>query len=82
MVDTPLDTNSIREEEFDQLAVYLVPDQPSDENCESRTESSLPRNLVLRPSHTLTDVSFALVYSSYSSFEPYFKKLFVKSKKN
>ncbi|KAG1670043.1 PR domain zinc finger protein 1 [Nymphon striatum] len=55
MDDTPWDISNIREEEFDQLAVYLVPDQPSDENCESRTESSLPRNLVLRPSQTLTD---------------------------
>ncbi|CAM1295780.1 PRDM1 (predicted) [Pycnogonum litorale] len=56
MEDEPWDVSNIAEEEFDQLAVYLVPDQPSDENCDNKTEASLPRNLVLRPSQTLSDV--------------------------
>ena len=61
MEDGVWDLNSIAEEEFDNLAVYLVPDQPCDEVPEgsvvNRAESSLPRNLVLKPSQTLSDVS-------------------------
>lgn len=61
---TAWDLNTITEEDFDQLAVYLVPDQPC-EDIEtaikqrniSRAEASLPRNLVLKPSQTISDVS-------------------------
>ncbi|CAG7723336.1 unnamed protein product, partial [Allacma fusca] len=45
----------IKEEEFDGLAVYLVPDilpSPDDTN---RAEASLPRNLCLKPSAVLSD---------------------------
>jgi hypothetical protein len=52
---------AIAEEQFDQLAVYFVPDASVDEplppNCSSQAEQSLPRNLVLKPSQTLSDVS-------------------------
>ncbi|KAF8781957.1 PR domain zinc finger protein 1-like [Argiope bruennichi] len=47
------DLNSIREETFDELAVYLVRDQPCDDNCPNRAEASLPRNLVLKASPSL-----------------------------
>jgi len=58
MEDGVWDLTSIVEENFDQLSVYLVPDQPCDENKSiSRAENSLPRNLVLKPSQTLSDVS-------------------------
>ncbi|XP_003738192.1 PR domain zinc finger protein 1 [Galendromus occidentalis] len=52
-----LDLTQIREENFEQLAVYIVPDQPcADDETRNRAEASLPRNLVLKPSQTLEDV--------------------------
>ncbi|GBO37300.1 hypothetical protein AVEN_98334-1 [Araneus ventricosus] len=47
------DLSSIREETFDELAVYLVRDQPCDDNSPNRAEASLPRNLVLKASPSL-----------------------------
>jgi len=60
MEDGAWDLNSIAEEDFDQLAVYLVPDQTCDDLTDkntSRAEASLPRNLILKPSQALSDVS-------------------------
>lgn len=60
MEDGVWDLSSIAEEKFEELAVYLVPDQSCDEipvNFKNRAEASLPRNLVLNPSQTLSDVS-------------------------
>ncbi|XP_022647630.1 PR domain zinc finger protein 1-like isoform X2 [Varroa jacobsoni] len=66
-----MDLSKIREEDFEQLAVYLVPDRPVDEQdgdhnstgrqdreqtAKNRAVSSLPRNLVLKPSQTLPGV--------------------------
>ena len=51
------DLSQIREEEFDSLAVYLVRDQHCDPDEENRAEASLPRNLVLKASPSLGDVS-------------------------
>lgn len=59
------DPAGLREEEFEEQAVYLVPDQPH-QQCEAqgqagqalpRAHASLPRNLVLKPSQALSDVS-------------------------
>ncbi|GFW24555.1 uncharacterized protein TNCV_2404201 [Trichonephila clavipes] len=47
------DLSAIREETFDELAVYLVRDQPCEEDCPNRAEASLPRNLVLKASPSL-----------------------------
>lgn len=52
MGDGVWDVNSIAEEDFEQqLAVYLVPDQPHDETNSKlkRAEATLPRNLILKP---------------------------------
>jgi hypothetical protein len=61
MEDGVWDLSSIAEEDFDQLAVYLVPDQLCDDtthkSASNRAEASLPRNLILKPSQTLSDVS-------------------------
>lgn len=61
MEDGVWDLSSIAEEDFDQLAVYLVPDQACDDtthtSANNRAEASLPRNLILKPSQTLSDVS-------------------------
>lgn len=54
------DHATLREEEFEQHAVYLVPDVSASPNDSNRAEASLPRNLVLKPSQALNDVcSFA-----------------------
>ncbi|XP_023290789.1 PR domain zinc finger protein 1 [Orussus abietinus] len=50
------DHATLREEEFEQHAVYLVPDVSVSPNDTNRAEASLPRNLVLKPSQALNDV--------------------------
>ncbi|CAH0776846.1 unnamed protein product [Bemisia tabaci] len=50
------DLNSIKEEEFERHVVYIVPDLPVNPASTNRAESSLPRNLVLKPSQALNDV--------------------------
>ncbi|KAK7074400.1 PR domain zinc finger protein 1 [Halocaridina rubra] len=51
-----LDIESIKEEEWEERAVYLVPDTPTEEGSPDHATLSLPRNLVLKPSQTLADV--------------------------
>ena len=51
------DLSTMREDEFEQHVVYIVPDVPTEPGCPNRAESSLPRNLVLKPSQALSDVS-------------------------
>ncbi|KZC06141.1 PR domain zinc finger protein 1 [Dufourea novaeangliae] len=50
------DHATLREEEFEQHAVYLVPDVAASPGDTNRAEASLPRNLVLKPSQALHDV--------------------------
>ncbi|XP_076357807.1 PR domain zinc finger protein 1-like isoform X2 [Tachypleus tridentatus] len=56
MEDGGWDISNIKERDFEQLGVYLVPDQPCDKDCSNKAETSLPRNLALKPSQMLTDV--------------------------
>jgi hypothetical protein len=63
------DLSSMREDEFEQHVVYIVPDLPTEPGCPNRAESSLPRNLVLKPSQALSDVSII------SSRQPYRRKV-------
>ncbi|XP_064488240.1 PR domain zinc finger protein 1-like isoform X2 [Ornithodoros turicata] len=56
MEDGAVDLGEVREADFEQLAVYQVRDQPCEEEQTNRAEASLPRNLLLKPSQTLTDV--------------------------
>lgn len=51
------DIDSIKEEDWEERAVYLVPDTPTEENCQNHATLSLPRNLVLKASGTISDVS-------------------------
>lgn len=66
------DHTTLREEEFEQHAVYLVPDVSAPPNDPNRAEGSLPRNLVLKPSQAPNDVSLFLFHLQYlfSSFCP------------
>ncbi|XP_057325539.1 PR domain zinc finger protein 1 [Microplitis mediator] len=50
------DHATLREEEFELHAVYLVPDVSTSANESNRAEASLPRNLVLKQSQALNDV--------------------------
>ncbi|KAI4480061.1 hypothetical protein M0804_010422 [Polistes exclamans] len=50
------DHATLREEEFEQHAVYLVPDVTASPSDTNRAEASLPRNLVLKPSQALNDM--------------------------
>ncbi|XP_015591866.1 uncharacterized threonine-rich GPI-anchored glycoprotein PJ4664.02 isoform X2 [Cephus cinctus] len=56
MESSEWDHATLREEEFEQHAVYLVPDVAASANDPNRAEASLPRNLVLKPSQALNDV--------------------------
>ncbi|XP_070151698.1 PR domain zinc finger protein 1 [Polyergus mexicanus] len=49
------DHATLREEEFEQHAVYLVPDVATSPGDTNRAEASLPRNLVLKPSQPPND---------------------------
>jgi hypothetical protein len=61
--DSGWDLSSMREDEFEKHVVYIVPDLPTEPGCPNRAESSLPRNLVLKPSQALSDVSTKLTAS-------------------
>lgn len=51
------DLANIREEEFEQHTTYIVPDLPVEPGTPNRAEATLPRNLVLKSSQALSDVS-------------------------
>ena len=57
MEDGAWNLNSIAEEDFENQAVFLVPDAPCEDDSVNRAEANLPRNLTLKPSQTHGDVS-------------------------
>jgi hypothetical protein len=75
--DSGWDLSSMREDEFEKHVVYIVPDLPTEPGCPNRAESSLPRNLVLKPSQALSDVSTTPIVNicrGYSKVEDGTKK--------
>lgn len=48
------DVTRMREEEFERLTVYIVPDVPCERGLSNRAERTLPRSLALRPSAVLS----------------------------
>lgn len=48
------DVTRMREEEFERLTVYIVPDVPCESGTPNRAERTLPRSLALRPSAVLS----------------------------
>ena len=57
-MDDFIDLANVREDQFDQMAVYFVPDQPLEHGSQlSRAEQTLPRNLKIKPSQTKSSVS-------------------------
>ena len=52
------DFANIREEEFELHATYIVQDLAVEPGTANRAEATLPRNLILKPSQVIADVSF------------------------
>lgn len=48
------DVTRMREEDFERLAVYIVPDVPCERGVANRAEKTLPRSLTLKPSLVLS----------------------------
>lgn len=48
------DVTRMREEDFERLAVYIVPDVPCERGTLGRAEKTLPRSLTLKPSLVLS----------------------------
>ncbi|XP_074644318.1 PR domain zinc finger protein 1-like [Tubulanus polymorphus] len=51
-----LDISNTKESEFQKICTYIVPDKACPEVAPNRAEMTLPRNLVLKPSSTLSNV--------------------------
>lgn len=79
------DPANIREEEFELHTTFIVPDLPVEPGTPNRAEATLPRNLVLKSSQALSDVSITIYFNlvklstrsnnwknDYSSFWTYF----------
>jgi PR domain zinc finger protein 1 len=48
------DITRMREDDFERLAVYIVPDVPCERGAPGRAEKTLPRSLTLKPSLVLS----------------------------
>lgn len=48
------DVTRMREEDFERLAVYIVPDVPCERGTPARADKTLPRSLTLKPSLVLS----------------------------
>ncbi|XP_055631459.1 PR domain zinc finger protein 1 isoform X2 [Toxorhynchites rutilus septentrionalis] len=53
-VQQDYDVTRMREEDFERLAVYIVPDVPCEKGVPNRAEKTLPRSLTLKPSLVLS----------------------------
>ncbi|XP_058835093.1 PR domain zinc finger protein 1 [Topomyia yanbarensis] len=53
-VQQDYDVTRMREEDFERLAVYIVPDVACDKGFPNRAEKTLPRSLTLKPSLVLS----------------------------
>lgn len=56
------DPATLREEQFELHTTYIVPDLPVEQGTPNRAEATLPRNLVLKTSQALSDVSIQSNY--------------------
>lgn len=58
------DVTRMREEDFERLAVYIVPDVPCERGITGRAEKTLPRSLTLKPSLVLSTPNVKVTYNS------------------
>lgn len=65
------DVTRMREEDFERLAVYIVPDVPCERGTIGRAEKTLPRSLTLKPSLVLSTPSVK-VHTSFRSVVVFF----------
>lgn len=67
--DQSYDVTRMREDEFERLAVYIVPDVACERGVPSRAEQTLPRSLTLKPSLVLSTpnatVSFEYIKDAF-----------------
>jgi hypothetical protein len=58
------DVTRMREEDFERLAVYIVPDVQCEQGVPSRAEKTLPRSLTLKASVVLSTPSLPVSFPS------------------
>lgn len=54
LMNQEYDITRMREDDFERLAVYIVPDVPCERGVPGRAEKSLPRSLALKASLVLS----------------------------
>jgi hypothetical protein len=57
VMEDGIDIFSLKETDFNRICTYIVQDRPCPDVAANRAHASLPRNLVLKPSLKLADVS-------------------------
>ena len=56
------DVTQMREEDFERLAVYIVPDVQCERGTTARADKTLPRSLTLKPSLVLSTPTAPVIY--------------------
>lgn len=56
------DVTRMREDDFERLAVYIVPDVPCERGTISRADKTLPRSLTLKPSLVLSTPNVKVIF--------------------
>lgn len=62
-VQNGYDVTRMCEDDFERLAVYIVPDVACERGVNGRAEKTLPRSLVLKPSAVLSTPSIKVLFS-------------------
>lgn len=65
--DQSYDVTRMREDEFERLAVYIVPDVACERGVPNRADQTLPRSLTLKPSLVLSTPSATVSHSQGKS---------------
>lgn len=69
------DVTRMREEDFERLAVYIVPDVPCERGTPSRAEKTLPRSLTLKPSLVLSTPNVKVHFQDFNIQFPVIARL-------
>lgn len=56
------DVTRMREDDFERLAVYMVPDVPCERGTIQRADKTLPRSLTLKPSLVLSTPNVKVIF--------------------
>lgn len=60
-MDDGCDVSQMQEGDFDKHATYFVRDRDCSDGTENKAKASLPRNLYLKSSQTMADVSYNIM---------------------